>query len=250
MLVARRVFRCARGRRLPGALHLVARCVFRCSRRRRFLGRLLGILHLVTRRAVRCARRFGSLRKGGRSQCERCRNDQGLFQYHALLLGVRNKCVARCMFHGRQSDGQHRSAGLLPIRIARPPCLAATSEGPGPIRIISAMIIRSVVFRNALLTLTLLSPPEISSGGFFHWRFPTGAIVGSVAMRLKGLAEPLHISRLAQNSVEQTSRQDHAASDGEQNVDAAIKLGEVPEDGDAEQRAAEDETELARNRKT
>ncbi|MBR1235627.1 hypothetical protein [Bradyrhizobium sp. AUGA SZCCT0182] len=62
-------------------------------------------------------------------------------------------------------------------------------------------------------------------------------------MRLNGLPEPLHFEAGAKQR-EQTSRQSHAAPDGEQNVDAAIKLGEVPEDGDAEQRAAEDETEL------
>lgn len=67
-------------------------------------------------------------------------------------------------------------------------------------------------------------------------------------MGLKSLAQPLHFKAGAKQR-EQTSDQKHATLDGQENVDVAIKLGEVPEDGDAEKRAAEYETELAQKQK-
>ena len=69
----------------------------------------------------------------------------------------------------------------------------------------------------------------------------------SVARKLKCLPQPLHFEAGAKQR-KQASGQNHAALDDQENVDVAIKFGQVPEDGDAEQRAAEDETELPRNK--
>ena len=63
-------------------------------------------------------------------------------------------------------------------------------------------------------------------------------------MSLKSLPQPFHFKAGAKQR-EQTSRENHAPLGHEENVDASIKLGEVPEDRDAEQGAAEDETKLA-----
>ena len=52
-------------------------------------------------------------------------------------------------------------------------------------------------------------------------------------MRLKRLPQPLHFKAAAKQR-EQAACENHAASGDQENVDAAIKLGEVPEDGDAE----------------
>jgi hypothetical protein len=77
---------------------------------------------------------------------------------------------------------------------------------------------------------------------------PQREISRSVSMGLKSLPQPLHFKAGAKQR-EQTSEQYHAALDGQENVDVAIKLGEVPEDGDAEKRAAEDEAEFAQKQK-
>ena len=67
-------------------------------------------------------------------------------------------------------------------------------------------------------------------------------------IRLKSLPKPLHFEAGAKQR-EQASGQDHAALDDQQNVDTAIKLGKVPEDGDAEKRAAEYEAETTQKQK-
>jgi hypothetical protein len=67
-------------------------------------------------------------------------------------------------------------------------------------------------------------------------------------MGLKRLPQPLYFKAGAEQR-EQTSAQDYAALDGQENVDTAIELREVPEDGDAEQRAAKYETEATQKQK-
>jgi hypothetical protein len=124
------------------------------------------------------------------------------------------------------------------------------------------MIFLSVVFRNALLTQDLTPPDDFVRRGFFvglpfvrygassnwSWRrmadpaapvrkdsgcLPRREIVGSVSRGFKRLAQPLHFKAGAKQR-EQTSRENHAPFGDEENVGAAIKLGEVPEDRDAE----------------
>ena len=67
-------------------------------------------------------------------------------------------------------------------------------------------------------------------------------------MVLKSLSQPLHFKARAKQR-EQASEQNQAALDCQEYVDSAIKLGEVPEDDDAEKRAAEDETKLTQKQK-
>src|SRR5882757_2456968 len=61
---------------------------------------------------------------------------------------------------------------------------------------------------------------------------------------LERLPWPLDFKGRAEQR-EQTSDQDHSTLDRQQEVDARIKFGKTPEDDDAEQRAAENETETA-----
>src|SRR5882724_10771499 len=65
---------------------------------------------------------------------------------------------------------------------------------------------------------------------------------------LERLSQPLDLEAGAEQC-EQASEQDHSTLDRQQEVDARIKFGKMPEDDDAEQRAAEDETETAEKKK-
>src|SRR6478672_606265 len=65
---------------------------------------------------------------------------------------------------------------------------------------------------------------------------------------LKRLPQPLYLEAGAKQR-EQASEQDYPAFGRQQNVDAGSEFGSMPEDDDAEQCAAEDETETAEEKK-
>lgn len=76
------------------------------------------------------------------------------------------------------------------------------------------------------------TPPTLSKTPgtvrrFFRWS------VALISRRLECLPQPFYFKAGAEQR-EQTSRENHAAFDDEGDVDAAIKLREVAEDGDAE----------------
>jgi hypothetical protein len=78
--------------------------------------------------------------------------------------------------------------------------------------------------------------PEVSKRAACRFRehfdsdfvFRNAKLVAQFSMTLKCLPEPLHFKAGAKQR-EQTSEQNHAALGGQENVDTAIKFGEVSE---------------------
>jgi hypothetical protein len=70
----------------------------------------------------------------------------------------------------------------------------------------------------------------------------------SISTGIKRLPQSLHFKAGAKKR-EQTSYHDHSAFSRQQKIGATVKLGNMPEDHDAEKRAAEDKTQLTQKQK-
>ena len=68
-------------------------------------------------------------------------------------------------------------------------------------------------------------------------------------MSLKRVPQPLHFEAGAKQR-EQASDENYAAPCHQEKIDTRVQLGKMSEHGDAEQGAAEDETEFAQKQKT